>query len=80
VPRILAVLVVVVSVGSVLAHGQGYPAPLGHDLLTCSPAPCVLPATQVSQQGAVNAVIAADPANAKDLLLGTYDSGCSYSM
>jgi hypothetical protein len=52
----------------------------GNDVPSCSPAPCVLPVTQVSQQCAVNADISVDPVNPKNLLLGSSDGSCGFSM
>jgi len=50
----------------------------GPDLLTCSPAPCVLPPTQASEGGYLvnTSPIVADPANPKRLLLGANDANC----
>jgi len=59
-----------------VAHGQTASVP-SHDVLTCSPAPCVLSVTQVSKQGAVNAALAADPTNSKNLLVGINDESCN---
>jgi len=49
-----------------------------HDLMTCSPAPCVLPPLQVSEGGyLVNTPsVAADPLNPKHLVLGANDFNC----
>jgi hypothetical protein len=48
-------------------------------LLTCSPAPCVLPAMQVSQGPNENwdAVIAADPSHPLNVIVGTNDANCN---
>lgn len=49
------------------------------DVLTCSPAPCVLPAVQPSDGGFVaNAPIVANPLNPKELLLGSQNNNCPY--
>ena len=61
--------------------------PLGADAtanskaVNCSPAPCVLPPTQVSKETnqVVDAPIAADPLNSKHLLVGSYDLNCVYA-
>jgi hypothetical protein len=47
-------------------------------LTSCSPAPCVLPAMQVSQGPNDNwdAAIAADPSNPRNLIVGTNDGNC----
>jgi uncharacterized repeat protein (TIGR03803 family) len=44
----------------------------------CSPAPCVLPSTQASEGGSIvtDPVIVTNPANAKQLLLGSFDGNC----
>jgi hypothetical protein len=77
------VLVIVALVGgsAFLAGGQTKSAasdPNGPVLLTCSPAPCVLPAMQVSQGPNDNwdAVIAADPSNPRNIIVGTNDANC----
>jgi hypothetical protein len=48
------------------------------DVINCSPAPCVLPPTQVSEGGAevADAPIVADPVNPAHLLLGSLDGNC----
>ena len=48
------------------------------EALTCSPAPCVLPPTQVSEGGALvnTPSIAADPLNPGHLVLGANDGNC----
>jgi len=47
----------------------------------CSPAPCVLPPTQVSDESnqVTDAPIAADPLNPKHLVVGSYDLNCRYA-
>jgi len=53
--------------------------PSGPPLLACSPTPCVLPAIQVSQGPNDNwdAVIAADPSNPQNVIVGTNDANCT---
>lgn len=47
------------------------------DLMTCSPAPCVLPPTQVTTGSeVVDTPIVANPLNPKTLLLGSTDTNC----
>jgi len=78
---ILAVLAFCGVSGCILCAGAfGQSTQPGNDALTCSPAPCVLPVTQVSQQGAVNAALTADPINPNNLLLGTSEGDCGFSM
>src|SRR5689334_18022702 len=63
-----------------LAHGQNGPASLGNDVVTCSPAPCVLPVTEVLPERMVNAAVSVNPLNANTLLLGADRStGCDGS-
>jgi hypothetical protein len=78
--RLLAVLAFVggyaVAVsGQTASTGR---APNGLALLTCSPAPCVLPPTQASEAGdnVTDTPIAADPLNPLNLLLGSFDANC----
>jgi len=54
------------------------PGPVNRDVLTCSPAPCVLPPTQASEGGSMvtDSPIAANPINPKELLLGSVDFNC----
>jgi len=61
-----------------LAHGQTAQAPFGQDLLSCSPAPCVLPPVQASdgKYATYDAPIVADPANPQSLLLGAVGGEC----
>src|SRR5580698_1193294 len=78
--RVLVILAL--SGGSaLLAGGQTNSAasdPNGPALPTCSPAPCVLPATQVTQgpNESWDAVIAADPSNPQNVIVGTNDANC----
>jgi hypothetical protein len=78
--RAVAVVVAVVAV-VVLAAGQSsIPArdSGGNGLLSCSPAPCVLPPTQVSfGVDALDAPIAADPANPARITVGADYPQCS---
>jgi hypothetical protein len=78
------VLVILALVGgsAFLAGGQTNSAasdPKGPALLTCWPAPCVLPAMQVSQGPNENwdAAIAADPSNPRNIIVGTNDANCT---
>jgi len=60
----------------VAVHARGQtPAPAE---FTCSPAPCVLPPTQASEGGRIvtDPLIATDPLNQKELLLGSFDDNC----
>jgi len=70
----------VVTATAVLAHGQMASAPnhFRKDALTCSPAPCVLPPTQVTAPGyfVANASVVADPVNSKNLLYGSQGGKC----
>src|SRR5690242_20289539 len=54
------------------------PAGARFDTLTCSPAPCVLPPAQASEggNGVVNAPIAANPLNPRQIVLGSTDFNC----
>jgi hypothetical protein len=73
---------IVAILTSVFAAGQTTSPSLDSDgpgLLSCSPAPCVLPPTQASP-GPKNtdaAPIVADPSNPKHVLLGSDDYNCS---
>src|SRR5580692_227227 len=63
------------------AYGQFGQAPGSVDAgggFTCSPAPCVLPPTQASEGGSVvtDPLIATNPVNQKELLLGSFDGNC----
>jgi hypothetical protein len=62
------------------ARAQSVPSVPRQNLLDCSPAPCVLPPTQVSvgANGAFDAPIVSDPLNPKHLLLGSYNGNCPY--
>ena len=61
------------------AHGQSTetPSPV-NPASTCSPAPCVLPPTEASEGGSVviEPLIATNPLNQKELLLGSFDYNC----
>jgi hypothetical protein len=62
-----------------MAHAQSVPyIHNGTDLISCEPAPCVLPPTQASEGGSevADAPIAADPLNPLHLLLGSVDDNC----
>jgi hypothetical protein len=81
--KLFSVTVILALVGgsALLAGGQTNSAasdPNGPAQLTCSPAPCVLPAMQVSQGPNDNwdAVIAADPSNPRNIIVGTNDANC----
>jgi hypothetical protein len=73
----LAMLLVLAS-AAVAQTDAGFYDPPAHDLLSCSPAPCVLSPTQASPgpSNATNAPIATDPANPKDILVGANDYNC----
>jgi hypothetical protein len=78
--RVIGILAVLTS-AAVFAAGQNGGAtidPNDPPLLNCSPAPCVLPAMQVSQGPNDNwdAVIAADPSNPRNVIVGTNDRNC----
>jgi len=66
------------GVFSGLAHGRATPGPFRQDVLSCSPAPCVLPPTYVSSTGNImyDAALVSNPLNPKTLLLGTDDGTC----
>jgi hypothetical protein len=81
--KLFSVTVILALVGgsALLAGGQTNSAasdPNGPAQLTCSPAPCVLPAMQVSQGPNENwdAAIAADPSNPRNVIVGTNDDNC----
>jgi hypothetical protein len=76
--RILSLIIFLVPAGCLVAHGQSGPASLGHGVITCSPAPCVLPPTQVTDTGyfVANASVVADPVNSKNLLFGSLGGKC----
>jgi hypothetical protein len=70
------------TLAATLAAGQtDDPAydPGGPGLLSCSPAPCVLPPTQASPgpNTAAGAPIVTNPSNPKDILVGSDDYNCS---
>jgi hypothetical protein len=77
-------LLMVVAISAVflieIAHSQFVetPKPVNPGL-SCHSAPCVLPPTQASEGGgtATDTPIAANPLNAKELLLGSVDYNCS---
>jgi hypothetical protein len=75
--RVIAILAVLASA---TAFAGGQTSNPTADVLSCSPAPCVLPPTQASEGGnqVVDAPIAANPLNPKQLLVGSYDSNCGY--
>lgn len=78
--RVLIILAITGG-SAVLAGAQtqnSSPAPNGPALPTCSPAPCVLPAMQVTQgpNESWDAVIAADPSNPLSIIVGTNDANC----
>jgi hypothetical protein len=77
----LAATLCVVLFAAVLSGGQSGSTidnPGSDDTLSCSPAPCVLPPTQVSSppHGATDAPIAADPANPGRVILGSDGDAC----
>jgi hypothetical protein len=74
--RMLAVLAfvggyAVVAVGQAAAPARNVDGP---DLLTCSPAPCVLSPTAATH-GGFDAPVAADPVNPNNLIVGVSDDG-----
>ena len=78
---ILAVLGAYLVTGE--AHAQSSPnVQNGADLISCSPAPCVLPPMQASEGGfeVADAPIAADPLNPTHLLLGSMDFNCEFGL
>jgi hypothetical protein len=80
--RVLGILTFAVGV-TALAAGQSGGSkidPGGPPRLSCSPAPCVLPPTQVSPgpNGADSAPIAADPSNPRNLIVGSNDRNCGF--
>jgi len=75
----------IVTATALVAHGQMASAPdhLRQDVLTCSPAPCVLPPAQATSgaSSVYDGAIAVDPVNPKNLILGTWDGNCNgYTM
>lgn len=62
------------------AYGQFAQAPgsVNAGGFNCSPAPCVLPPTQASEGGSIvtDPLIATNPVNQKELLLGSFDGNC----
>jgi len=68
---------------SLVGHASGQTRNQGGpDVLTCSPAPCVLPPAQVSEGGnLVNTPsIAADPLDPTHRLMGAYDFNCEFGL
>jgi len=80
--RVTITLVCTIGLAAGVSHGQSNPEPRAiSNELTCSPAPCALPPTQVSEGGALvnTPSIAADPLNSRHLLLGANDFNCGDS-
>ncbi len=84
--RALLVAFFVVVVGGGYLASQRTPVEVAQppgsvkpDALTCSGPPCVLAPTQASEGGNVvtDSPIVANPANHKELLLGSFDANCS---
>ena len=79
--RGIAILALLVC-GAAFAPGQANPANgrAGPEVLSCSPAPCVLPPTQVSPGPyTVNsAPIAVDPSNARNIIVGANQGNCGF--
>jgi hypothetical protein len=80
--RVLGILTFAVGV-TALAAGQSGGSkidPGGPPRLSCSPAPCVLPPTQVSPgpNTADSAPIASDPSNSRNLIVGSNDYNCGF--
>ena len=76
--RIAVTLFLLAAASAFLSAQSTARASGGTEVLSCSPAPCVLPATQASQGPYVNvdAPIAANPINPNNLILGTNDYNC----
>jgi len=74
--HVLALLFLIWALPFSVALGQSGPASLGHDVITCSLAPCVLPVTQIFSQRTTSAVISDDPVNSRNLLLGADEDSC----
>jgi len=79
-PPHLCVLVFL-FLGAVHAHCQSAPVGVASDILSCSPAPCVLSPTQAAagSKSVFGAAFAVDPANSKNMLIGTLDDNCPFS-
>ena len=76
-PTIALMFLAAVSLLAGRASGQTR-GPARAEPITCSPAPCILPATRGSEGGAevTDTPIAADPINPQHLLLGSVDFNC----
>jgi len=63
------------------ARAQGPPGG-GPDLISCSPAPCLLPPLQVSEGDALvnTPSVTTDPLDATHLLMGAYDFNCEFGL
>src|SRR5580698_3902154 len=63
-------------------NGAAAPPSVYSKIVKCSPAPCVLQPTQVSEGGAevTDAPAAADPLELTHLLLGSVDFNCEFSL
>jgi hypothetical protein len=61
------------------ARGQSAPPSFGDDVLSCAPAPCVLPPTRASEGGhqVTDTPIVVDPLDPKKLLMGSLDRNCT---
>lgn len=59
-------------------NARGTTEPDRREILTCSPAPCILPPVEASEGGfeVADAPIAADPRNPKHLIVGSDDFNC----
>ena len=81
--RVLLIIVVVLSGLYILSTFAQADTMLGIEApgFTCSPAPCVLPHTQASEGGSIvtDPLIATNPLNHKELILGSFDGNCSGS-
>jgi len=64
--------------GNAQGQSTGAPRLAKTGRFNCSPAPCVLPPTQASEGGSVvtDPLIATNPVNQKELLLGSFDGNC----
>ena len=81
--QIAAAFLVVAAVSLIARGANGQAAiPANLDLLSCSPAPCTFLPVRASDsgKGVVNAPIAANPLNSKQLLLGSSDGNCIYPI
>jgi hypothetical protein len=71
-------ILLILSAGRALSQSAEASGPEETGGFTCSPVPCVLPATQASEGGSIvtDTPIVANPLNPKQLLLGSFDGNC----